>query len=228
MPEGLSGTLILPRASCRRCAKETGKIEGNVLRTVLWAPRTHLRMKTKRPKQRPTKFAMQARVNGQDVTIDLPAEDYPTMLFMVKAGPPGLLVGRPREVASFEGAWIKPLNLIGKALNNYGIQSAASPVMDTLRYSQMLAKIAHSYAVAELGSDSFNALLPEFILNGSGWPYHLVGGEQNETPPSNALHELGLEYREGSDGRYLVAHIRLFANLGAPNYLVVVGEGSSA
>src|SRR6266853_1676428 len=66
VPEGLSGTLVLPRASCRRCAKTTGQIEGSVLRNLLWAPRTLLKMKTKRPKERPTHFSAAVKIGGVD------------------------------------------------------------------------------------------------------------------------------------------------------------------
>jgi hypothetical protein len=222
--EGLSGTLVLPRASCRSCAKVTGKIEGNVLRTILWAPRTLMNLRTKRPRERPTKFTAMATVSGKDVNIDLPIEDYPTMLFFPGLGPPGILVGRARELGDMRQMWTYNMNLNLKTFAKYGIQSMASAVMDTHRFSQMLAKISHSFAVARLGLEGFTPLLLDHILGAGESPWHFVGGGNDDPPPSLALHEIGHQECDTNGKRYLMVRVRLFAGLGAPDYLVVTGE----
>jgi hypothetical protein len=222
--EGLSGTLILPRASCRRCEKQTAKIEVNVLRGILWAPRTVMRLRTKRPKERPTSFPTMAQIGGQDVKINLPIEDYPTMLFFPRVGPPGILVGRPRDQADMRQMWMYKMNLNAHSFAKYGIQSMASAVMDVQRVSQMFAKIAHCYATACYGIDGFTPLLLDHILGDGKFPYHFLGGTDDERSAGNVLHELSDELIEANGTVYLLARIRLFANLGAPTYVVVTGH----
>jgi len=222
---GLSGTLILPRASCRKCARETGKIEGSILRTILWAPRTFLKMKTKRPQERPTKFTSMAKVGDKDVNIDLPIDDHPIMLFFPRLGPPGLLVDRPKDQADMREFWTYHFNLNPATFAKYGIKNISSAVMDTQRFSQMLAKIAHSYAVARLGLNAFTPLLLDHIFRTGGFsPFHFVGGRDVNPSVTHALHEIGHEEYDHDGKRYLIVRVRLFAYLGAPDYYVVTGE----
>jgi hypothetical protein len=165
-----------------------------------------------------------AKVGGQDINVKLPLADYPTLLFFPRLGPPGLLVGRPRDRVDMRAMWMYSLNLNPQSLAKYGIQSMASAVMDTPRFSQMLAKIAHSYAAAVIGLDGFVPLLLDHILHPDGFPWHFVGGIENDEPPSGFLHEIGHEERELDGKIFLVVRVRLFANLGAPSYFIVTGE----
>ena len=197
---------------------------GNILRTSLWAPRTHLKMMTKRPKERPTKFTSMAKVSGKDVNVNLPLEDHPTMLLFPRLGPPGILVSRPQEHADMRGMWVYRLNLNPASLSKYGIQSIASAVMNTHRFSQMLAKIAHSFAVARFGLHGFTPILLDHILHTGKCPWHFVGGRDGDPTVSNALHEIEHEECETVAKRFLLVRVRLFANLGAPGYVVVTGE----
>jgi hypothetical protein len=230
IPEGLSGTLILPRASCRSCAKATGKIEGAILRTVFWAPRTHLKLRTKRPKERPTSFIGRGTYLGGtgETDIRLPIADYPTFLFLPELGPPGYLVGRSKELADMRGMWTYQMNVNPISLSKYGIKSIASAVLDSNRLSQMLAKIAHSYAAARLGLDGFRPILLEHIFSDGACPWHFIGCAQVPPPQTDALHTIGLYEQPLGGANHLIVRVRLFASLGAPDYLVVVGERQSS
>jgi hypothetical protein len=81
-----------------------------------------------------------------------------------------------------------------------------------------------------LGLNGFSPLLPAFILRefprGENWPncYHVVGGDPKDYAPDTALHVLGWGITVVDQTIYLVVAIRLFANLGAPVFYVVVGE----
>ena len=161
VPEGLGAALILPEASCERCAKATGKIEASVLRTLLWTPRRHLRIRGKKRKRNESTYPVTAIVNGKDVMFYLSLDQHPAMLFLLVFNAPGILVGRPVERSGVQGAWIQELRR--DSLNQMperGFPQFASPVMDAARFCQMLAKIAHGFAVAELGWDGFEWLLP--------------------------------------------------------------------
>jgi hypothetical protein len=77
----------------------------------------------------------------------------------------------------------------------------------------ILAKIAHSFAVAKLGIAGFIPMLPAFILGKNDRNFYYVGGTLDKSGAGTELHELGFEVDESN---YLVVRIRLFSSLGAP------------
>jgi hypothetical protein len=55
-------------------------------------------------------------------------------------------------------------------------------------------------------------------------PLHLLGGSFDVLPATANLHETSLQRETAPNGAaYVVARIRLFANLGGPVYYAVVG-----
>jgi hypothetical protein len=162
------------------------------------------------------------KVNDQDVEVVLPIKEAPPILFLTKLSPPGLLVGRPADVQDFRGVWVKWFS--PQLLPLQRLQSFATHVLDTFKFSQFLAKMAHGFAVDQLGQDGFTPLLRGIICAPVNSPnYEFVGGKSHDALPSPNLHELELEIVRANALDYLVANIRLFANLGAPAYAVVVG-----
>ena len=94
-------------------------------------------------------------------------------------------------------------------------------------FARMLAKIAHVYAVAEFGADTFRPMLPPFILGKIDMVPYVVGGDESGAALPEFQDGLHHIYRHdcctnGVD--YLVIAIRLFAILGMPRYHVIVGE----
>jgi hypothetical protein len=91
-------------------------------------------------------------------------------------------------------------------------------------YCLTILKVAHSFAMAELGMCGFQPLLAQMILKRdlSERAAVLGGGGGNE-PPSTELHEVGFVAcsREPS---VIVVRVRLFAALGTPSHHVVVGR----
>lgn len=95
-------------------------------------------------------------------------------------------------------------------------------------FMRMLAKIAHAFAIAEYGYGSFPPLLPPLILGTyPNFRYnHVVGGLMEQTPKWPGPMCVGRLIRAGSMHyclEYLVAELRIFADLGAPIYYVVCG-----
>jgi hypothetical protein len=95
-----------------------------------------------------------------------------------------------------------------------------------LAFARMLAKIAHSFAVARMGINKFNPLLLDLILGRTEVVTHLVGGDLDPPPAvTDYGHSLDLRPECRVGGRtFVVATVRLFAQFGAPQYYVVVGE----
>ena len=110
-----------------------------------------------------------------------------------------------------------------------GLNSIASPVLDTHSFHRFLAKIGHGFAVYCLGRTAFEPLLTDFIRGGAdeiGGLY--VGGSL--VPPadkSENLHELSCDWWEVGGEKFAVVTIRLFACLGSPSYLVMTGTANA-
>ena len=95
-----------------------------------------------------------------------------------------------------------------------------------LVFARMLAKIAHSYAVATIGLDAFTPMLPVFILGGDDRAAYVVGGDVSSFAPSEPearLHSIHIQGCKNADQEYILVAIRLFAFAGMPQYHVVVG-----
>lgn len=90
-------------------------------------------------------------------------------------------------------------------------------------FCQMLAKIAYSFAIAELGYGAFEPLVLPIILGKSTNFGHLIGGDPQPPPPSAHLHEASWEWQIVRLQTYIVVNVRLFGQSGAPQYHVVVG-----
>jgi hypothetical protein len=106
------------------------------------------------------------------------------------------------------------------------LNSFAMPSLNVMSFYRMIAKIAHSYAIAELGLNKFTPLLRELILGDETNTFHLVGskiGSEN-TPPSSEPYEIGIEERRVYGITYAVANVRIFATVDkSPIYQAVVG-----
>lgn len=90
----------------------------------------------------------------------------------------------------------------------------------------MLAKVAHSYAIAELGYDSFEHSLTPLIrgFQFEGEPQWIGGMPSSEDTPKTRLHEIGWEIIEVGSTAYVTVSLRFFCFLGTPSYRVVVGK----
>jgi hypothetical protein len=189
---------------------------------------SNMGVRRKRRKRPLELFRLRGDINGKNVEFDLPIEEIPVLLFLLQLGPPGILSGRPPHEAHMHDGWV--LNLSGDwgmASRKHGVRTMMSPVVNTQHLCQFLAKIAHGYATFTLW-DQFEPLLNEFIRTGETvGRFHFVGGNIENSPPSENLHELGIDWWKVGQVDYAVVRIRLFASLGAPTYLVVAGRKPS-
>ena len=141
----------------------------------------------------------------------------------------GILLGEPPSETFHARGW----HLTDEKQLQHVVRKHSLPVIgynpfNLFIFSRMLAKMAHSYAVAKEGLGSFTPLLQELILHGSRTPSYLVGGTHDLPPKENAVHRIGTGIATSSSQsgirEYLVVNIRLFCFLGTPQYEVVVGE----
>lgn len=238
IPRNIGGKLVLPKASCLDCARETSQFEKECVRAFFGPVRKHLDIRGNKQKKRHSHIRAEiAPSPGHSHFEMMPIGEYPSFLWSFLFLPPGILAGIPRD-EEIRGT----LHFVD--LNPDGPKSGESLILggnlSAKTYARLLAKIGHAYAAAECGIDNFKPYLTDLIRGISpNYPAFFVGCKLAETPPQGKIppagkerHEIELEsaYLQRHVGaplersNYLIVRIRLFSELGAPVYYVVAGE----
>jgi len=229
IPEGIGGNLELPESSCQKCEDTTVRlVEGDALGRTLKALRVHLKLKKPGSGPHPSVLPLTAQVDGRDTTIpDVPVDDYPIAFMLPIYWPPEFTAVATSFGKAMRGALVANIKVDMKTLwRKYQITGFASAYWDNGMLCRMLAKIAHSLAIAELGEGTFHPLLLKLICDGDSAGMSLVGcaPEWEKIRRSSALHTIGLGYQRHRDKTFVVASVRLFANYESPVYRIVIGE----
>lgn len=241
IPEGLGGELLLPEASCGRCEDMTNRSESFCQRQTLKAFRLkYIPNATKRKKNQPKQLQVEYREEGIIKKKMVDIANYPVHILLPSFPLPEVLLPQPvrrsniLQMKSFPAGeqWSgdnAQLHIRSQPAEIYATLETDDVIVETgrtdsYRFGRMLAKIAHSYAVAELGYDAFLPFLLPAISGQKEFPiHHVVGGITEETPPTAERHSISL-YTERHHGKSMwIANIRLFGDLGFPEYRCVVG-----
>ncbi len=236
IPYSLGGTIILPKASCKHCAKKTGTLEGYIGRHIFQDVRIEFNLPTRRPKERPTHLPLRETFSPspQEAPIRLiPTKEYPGLLILLTHEPPGILVGRPPEHGGTALPFVREITGRDRVENLKGQNIEAKYYRElkpdlVLRF---LAKVALGIAVASCGVDGFTPFIRPLVLTREGNAAHWIGGTTKrmyEFPPPISRqpllhrvvafrHDIGLK-------AHLLVQIQLFAFLGTPIYTAVVGR----
>jgi HNH endonuclease len=239
IPYSLGGRTVLPEASCGKCADVTHVFERTCARLIFGAFRIHQKMPTRRAAERPTTLPLRITIEGREETRMVPVDDYPgAPLMAMKLGPPGIIIGlEPSDVfpqitpvmfaPSFPDTAERLKHVRAKAGPGQGI--AIEGQFDMRAFSRLLAKIAHCYAVAEYGLETFRPLLCDFILGRNKNQAHYIGGSDItlldqivDGKRATHLQQLGI-YSVGNR-HFLCAMLQLFSTIGFPVYWIVVGD----
>ena len=144
---------------------------------------------------------------------------------MPKMFPPGALAGfEPDDAAPTIKVVIRPVvSDFAEKVQTLGGTINLTKGVNALQCYRLIAKIGHSFAMAELGPNAFsptliNLIRGEFPMYAS----HYVGSGITEDPSSDKLHEIEIDRSYHS--RLIIVRIRLFANLGMPTYYAVAGS----
>ncbi len=235
IPYSLAGRAILENASCRRCSVITAKIEQHCAHEMFGHLRISQKLPTRRKKERPgsapANFVFSDRTEEHLIAFD---KHPANTLFPVFPMPSLMEWGMNEGVAvlgyrAFHDAtavenlqkWIPGQNLVEV--------NFAPPKIDPIQLVRMLAKIAHSFAVAKFGLNGFTPFLQNIILeDGAPWrPY--VGGSFDYQRDTAQFHRIIAGRIQAPTCTWLFVKIRLFAQLGGPNecppfYWVIVGS----
>jgi hypothetical protein len=215
-PYGLGGRLVLPKASCSKCAKTTGKFEQNCLKKLYGVARHLLGIPSRKkgmPKNVP--ISQKSRWGGY-ISTEVPLMEYPAFLIDVKLdGPPLITVGI--EPSSSVCNFAARLSIVSIKKDAKQVNFKRELNFQTIDYARMLAKIALAYAVGELGLTNFKPLDQLLKLIKNETPYdtdYCVGGSQLIEPLSNNPHEIRIEFDCDKKGNKLVVVlIRLFSQV---------------
>lgn len=226
IPLGLNGDLLLLEASCPSCARVTSRFERDALRSALIGPRTGLRMRTRRPHQRPTWFPLLVERQGRREKILIPAEEYPAFLATPVFAPPAHMSGDPyaskivvRGLGRTQVSGLPLPALQRKYGGEYvGVEIAYQPV----QFAKLIGKIAYGYAVLVMGLGAIaNADVLPAIRGDSTDIGRWVGSVEGDAVGlGTGLHALSLKVTADE----IHVFVRLFAQFNVREYVVVVGR----
>ena len=236
LPFGLAGdSLVLPRASCPTCQKNTGKVETVCLRHLWWPFRTKIGAPSRN--QPPENFSLKRmRVDGYDrvndeitaytqlSTDELRPEEFPLFYQTFVFPPPGIFVGRLSSKAIEYRSWCKIDDSEFRKFAGRDKEGFRLGPGEPEAFCRMLAKIAHAYTEAELGGSLFTPLLTKYIRGGPLDRLQWIGCSEEIPAPVTALHEIRITQETFQRTNYIVIYIRLFACIGTPVHRVVVGK----
>jgi hypothetical protein len=241
VPIAFGGHHILIRGSCESCRRITSDRETficehnfNALRFHYDYPRASL---GKRGSRAPEVKIIEGKTPHNAPFRKVPHDKAPGITIFPIFRPPGILLGHtPSERIEVPHSFILDPSGDGvrrqRALQASGFKGVLSYAQyNPIDFALILAKIAHGYAVFNVGLKGFRPLLPAFILGEKKEISYYVGGlfqdeptrvTQTPTSPYNIV-----PFQIEIKGQfYLGAQIRLFASVRplTPVYSVIFGQ----
>ena len=241
IPFAAGGRWELPASSCKECAAITGAIEGEVLRTIIGPLRMLYDMPSRRKKERPKHLPLKVKypTSTDWETAYVDRSICPFLVSLPIYPLPDAITGEVSEGergAASGSFWIRGaafwrnkdahLQWLCEALGAVSVMPTAT--VNTEPFCLMLAKIAHSFAVAELGLHGFRPFLTEMIRNrDTSNRAHVIGGGQGNEAASAKLHDLEIDSTIDANPGLVVVRVRVLGVLETPTYHVVAGLRST-
>jgi hypothetical protein len=228
VPLSFGGRRVIPAASCRHHEKITTKFEDHCFKSMMETARDHLGL----PGRHKMKYRARHRVLLADGgrSEQIPLDEHPSALIIPKMPLPTVYLRMHQTedpppavqitVTPMGKNFIENAKRIGKHIN-------LTRGLSALEFYRLIAKIAHSFAVAELGFTFAPYLINLIEAKPPMFASHLVGGGLgDDTPAGDTLHEI--EFAPSIDGprgdELITVRVRLFASTGGPNHYAVVGS----
>lgn len=233
IPEFFGSGLYIKKSCCSTCQKITSRLESSIVSNMFDPIRKYLSLESKKGMLKKSNFKLDIGMETTNYET-FPIDEYPVLLALPRFDPASAISNRPYDTDGFFDIIIYNFNFEKEKLNEK-IKDFSTLHIDTLLFCQLLAKIAHSFAVFHLGFNGFKHTLQSFVLSdfinkfdGSyKSQYNYIGGllpSGNEERKCDMLHELELGQINWLDKSYHVVKIRLFSYLiNLPSYYVIVG-----
>ncbi len=229
IPEFLGAGLELPEASCAECQKATSKVEGSIAREMFDPVRKAFALEGKHGVLLKTNFPLDI---GRETTNHefIPLIHYPTILVLPALYPASTYSRRPRNSDDPLNFRMYNINANAAALKRYAIDTFSTQAVDMVRFAQLVAKIAHAYAMHYFGVGSFTPNVADFIRTdypvaapATGYLENVGCLWQRSDHPSANLHEVEVGKIAWMGETRTAVRVRLFASCGMPSYYVTVG-----
>lgn len=227
IPYALGSDVILPKSTCRKCAKITGSFEQIVLRGPMWGVRKILKLKS-RSKHISAPKTERLTILKDEVKreIEIPLEEYPFILHFPIFTKPGYVMKN----------YSRGINVIGVDHINFGQEPKIiakkhnaeklifKGIYSYAEFAKTIAKIGFSYAVAEgqIKKVKGQPLLLSALLGRSNDIGRWVGTSQKHEVYQGLLHRLAVH--EDEKMGLLIAEVQLFASSQTPIYEVILGH----
>lgn len=230
IPRSIGGTLVLPEASCRKCERETSRIETYCAKHYFYAARVHEGIRGRRA--RGPKTLVQTELVNPPERIKMDVKNHPGLLDMWLLPPPDVFGPSTGETALVDLVGIVLVPDFHERIQKTSFRYRHAINVSLNQFTRLLAKIGHSYACAVIGEANFKPYLLDLIF----WrlplePLKYIGGYSIELspfnytqPPSKERHEIQLEISRRSGKNLVLVKLRLFSQYSSPNYCIVVGE----
>jgi hypothetical protein len=233
VPFALNGSMTLLKASCQQCADITHRFERDVTRSLWPDVRNALGMQSRRRDKRSATLPLLLQRGGIREEIQVPRSEFPVYLVTPLFPPPAVF-------------WIK--QPVKGVFSNLGVMHLAGPTFKEASdrypgaefvgahtnfspadFARTLAKIGFCAAIAALGIAAFtHTPIRKVILGSDPCVGHWVGGWQGEpvTETNQGLHAIKVTCSTIKPDIHVF--VRLFAQFGAPEYQVFLGEADPA
>lgn len=209
IPKALNGTMTLPKSSCKRCAEITRDFEDFCLNHMFIDARTMLGLKTSKKKRPPLKI-WNEDYHGKESWREIGPERHPLIFAGFDIGRPGIIVGRSHNI---DPPMTMRIIAPGPAFEKIALLNPGEGVrfkIDTECYAKMLAKIAHSFAVANYRLDDYTYFLHDHILGSKRNIFHYLGNaEFRPNKSTETLHHISSHENGDYIIVYLVPHMKL-------------------
>lgn len=229
VPFRLSGTAVLPKSSCGKCAQITRRFEEDVLRGPMWSVRILRQLKSRRKhREAPKTEHLIIKKDGKEQNIELPLEDYPILLHFPVFPIPAYL-GLWQYVSGIQISGIMTVSfgprpeMVMSKLGASQIKMTQDP--QPISFARMIAKIAYAYAIAEGAMD---------FIEGESFVLPSILGEKDEIGKwVGTLSEMpgifeGLLHRvlihQDKEKGLLFGEVHLFCDSQTPSYGVILGK----
>ena len=229
LPFALSGTAILPAASCRRCASITGKTEQILLRGSFWPVRIFRGLKSRtKHRDAPASFAVVVERDRREELIQLAVDDLPIMLHFPLFAPPAYLSksGLKAGISLSGLATVHFGKNPKRVANSLGTSKLTfKDQHNPIAFAQVIAKVAYAFAyaegsIADLEGEPF--VVPAIIDK----PDEVGQWVGTLTDPVRAfpglLHRIAIHH--DWERGLLCAEVQLFADSETPAYGVILGK----
>jgi hypothetical protein len=225
-PYGLGGRLTLLEASCHRCARITGALEGIVLGDMLFAARAALGTRTRRKKDRLIPRAIRVERGGEILEIKALWQDHWKIIQLPIFPVPACIDGRSYEHG------IKLISQDVFELTERGNEIAARHGADRMLpptyrpedFARFIAKMALGYAVERYSLNAFQEIyVRSAILGASDDVGRWVGCSDRRELPVRRESTISVAFGiiPGDD---LGVKIKMFAQFDGAEYVVIVGK----